>query len=256
MIITLFRDIKIYVNKTKFNSSFLFPSPNRVSDGKYTFNGTEYQLECNEVALNNSLHGHVYNKPFEVTNIETSEEMAAITFSYTSFGAVAGFPFSYKLDIIYTYAKSKLVIDFKVENIGEKEFPFGLGWHPYFKAENLAESKLKFKGDKKYFLNEKNIPQQEVPLPFETPLTLGDTFLDDCFLITKPETTFKTDDYKIKISFTSPTKESFLQVYTPNTRDCIAIEPMTCAPDSFNNNHGLLTLKPQEFFDWQIKLKF
>ena len=136
------------------------------SDGKYTFNGTEYQLECNEVALNNSLHGHVYNKPFEVTNIETSEEMAAITFSYTSFGAVAGFPFSYKLDIIYTYAKSKLVIDFKVENIGEKEFPFGLGWHPYFKAENLAESKLKFKGDKKYFLNEKNIPQQETLILF------------------------------------------------------------------------------------------
>ena len=31
--------------KNKFNSSFLFPFPNRIANGKYAFNNNEYQLE-------------------------------------------------------------------------------------------------------------------------------------------------------------------------------------------------------------------
>ncbi len=244
------------VYKSKFNSSFLFPSPNRIADGKYTFNNKDYQLECNEVALNNSLHGHIYNKSFQVTTTDINEEKAVITFTYSNNGTVIGFPFSYKLDIIYTFTKNNLTLDFKVVNTGIDEFPFGLGWHPYFNAKNLVSSSLDFDGTKKYHLNDKNIPQQEIPLPFTTPLTLGETFLDDCFLVNKPETTFTTDSYKIDMRFTSQTKESFLQVYTPDTRDCIAIEPMTCAPDCFNNKNGLLTLRPSETFDWQIVMSF
>lgn len=242
--------------KSKFNSSFLFPSPNRIANGKYTFNNKDYQLECNEVALNNSLHGHIYNKSFEVTATETTAEKAVVTFSYSNNGTVTGFPFSYKLDIIYTFTKNNLTLDFNVVNTGSDEFPFGLGWHPYFNATNLASSSLDFEGSKKYQLNDKNIPQQEIPLSFKTPLTLANTFLDDCFLVNKPATTFTSDSYKIDMSFTTQTKESFLQVYTPDTRDCIAIEPMTCAPDCFNNKNGLLTLKPSETFDWQIVMNF
>lgn len=244
------------VYKSKFNSSFLFPSPNRIDDGKYTFNQKEHQLVCNETALNNSLHGHIYNKHFEVSKTEASENNAVITFSYSNEGSTVGFPFSYKLGITYTFTKYNVTIDFNVINTGKQEFPFGLGWHPYFKSTNLNKSILNFEGNKKYSLNKKMIPLEEIKLPFKTPLTLEDTFLDDCFLINKPETTFKTPDYEIKIDFTSNTKDSFLQCYTPDTRDCIAIEPMTCAPNCFNNKNGLLTLKPNETFDWQINMKF
>ena len=100
------------------------------------------------------------------------------------------------------------------------------------------------------------IPQQEIQLPFKTPLILGDTFLDDCFLIDKPNAIFECEDYKIEMDFNSETEKSYLQVYTPDTRDCIAIEPMTCAPNSFNNKNGLLTLKPEETYSWQINMKF
>ena len=248
------KGLKLY--KSKFNSSFLFPSPNRIADGKYNFNGVDYQLECNETGLNNSLHGHIYNKSFQVSKIEASENQASVTFSYTNNGTVQGFPFQYLLDITYTFSKNALSINFKVINIGKQEFPFGLGWHPYFNAKNLASSTLNFNGDKKYILDEQMIPQQETQLPFKTPLTLGETFLDDCFLIKKPETTFKCNEYKIEIDFTSETEKSYLQVYTPDTRNCIAIEPMTCAPNSFNNKNGLLTLKPNETYDWQINMKF
>tara|TARA_R110001583_G_scaffold34847_1_gene116563 strand:+ start:5773 stop:6687 length:915 start_codon:yes stop_codon:yes gene_type:complete len=248
------KGLKLY--KSKFNSAFLFPSPNRIADGKYNFNGVDYQLKCNEAGLNNSLHGHIYNKSFQTSKIETSESQASVTFSYSNNRTVQGFPFQYQLDITYTFSKNALRLDFKVINTGKQEFPFGIGWHPYFNAKNLTSSNLNFNGDKKYFLNNQMIPQQEIQLPFKTPLTLEDTFLDDCFLIKKPEATFKCDAYKIEIDFTSETEKSYLQVYTPDTRDCIAIEPMTCAPNSFNNKNGLLTLKPTKTYDWQINIKF
>ena len=43
-------------------------------------------------------------------------------------------------------------------------------------------------------------------------------------------------------------KYNFLQVYTPPHRKSIAIEPMTCAPDAFNNKDGLIVLGPFESF--------
>ena len=40
----------------------------------------------------------------------------------------------------------------------------------------------------------------------------------------------------------------YLQVYTPPGRESIAIEPMTCAPNAFNNGMGLIRLDPGEAF--------
>ena len=244
------------VYKNKFNSSFLFPFPNRISNGEYSFKNKEYQLPCNEASLNNSLHGDVFNKSFSITNQVASENHAQITFSYSNNGTMVGFPFPYQLNITYTFTPNNLKLDFKVTNTGDNEFPFGLGWHPYFKTSNLKSSILNFKGEKQYYLDEKNIPQQEIPLKFETPLLMEDTFLDDCFIINKPETTFKTEAYEIGIDFSSETEKNFLQVYTPPTRNCIAIEPMTCAPNSFNNKHGLLTLIPNKEYHWKVNLSY
>src|SRR5665648_619205 len=38
--------------KNTYKSAFLFPFPNRISEGKYEFNQTKYELESNEKALN------------------------------------------------------------------------------------------------------------------------------------------------------------------------------------------------------------
>lgn len=248
------KGIDLYRNK--FNSSILFPSPNRISDGKYSFENKDYHLEINEVGLNNRLHGHVFNKSFSVSKIEENENSAAVTFSYKNEGNEAGFPFPYNLDISYTFSKNKLSLDFKVTNTGKTAFPFGIGWHPYFNAKNLNDAVLDFNGTLKYKINEKMIPISETDLTFKTPLTIEDTFLDDCFILNEPKTSFKTNDYKIEMDFTSETKKNYLQVYTPAKRDCIAIEPMTCAPDCFNNKNGLLIIEPAKSYEWQINLKY
>ena len=48
---------------------------------------------------------------------------------------------------------------------------------------------------------------------------------------------------------TGDRKYNFLQVYIPPDRCSIAIEPMTCSTNAFNNKEGLIILKPGEKFE-------
>lgn len=242
--------------KNTYKSALLFPFPNRISGGKYEFNQTKYELNCNETSLNNALHGHIYDKPFSVKNSEANENNAVVSFYYVDKGKTKGFPFPYQIEIIYTFSANKIDINFNILNTGKKSFPFGIGWHPYFKTSNLNSGSLDFEAENQYLLDEKMIPLNEIPLKFKTPLLIENTFLDDCFITNKPKASFKCEAYEIEMVYTSNTEKNYLQVYTPPTRDCIAIEPMTCAPNAFNNQNGLLVLEPNEKFEWQINLSF
>ena len=68
--------------KNKYNSAILFPYPNRIADGTYMFKNINYNLEINELALNNRLHGLVFNQSFTVKEKFTSIENAKIVFNY------------------------------------------------------------------------------------------------------------------------------------------------------------------------------
>lgn len=243
------------IYKKKYNSSFLFPFTNRISNGTYLFNDKTYNLEINETSLNNSLHGHIYNKTFYLKEKNTSHESATVTLIYINKGTSKGFPFSYEIDIKYTFTNNNISIDFNIINNDNKSFPFGIGWHPYFKTTNLNSCILDFNADNKYFLDKKMIPTEESPLNFKTPLLIEDTLFDDCFITKKSEVSLKTSEFNINLDFSSKTPNSFLQIYTPPKRDCIAVEPMSCAPNSFNNKNGLLILKPYDSYKWTVRLK-
>ena len=79
-----------------------------------------------------------------------------------------GFPFPYNINITYTFTNNKISLDFDVQNIGTNTFPFGLGWHPYFKTKNINESILNFEAEKQYLVNKNMIPTEETSLKFKT----------------------------------------------------------------------------------------
>ena len=144
-------------------------------------------------------------------------------------------------------------ITLKITNTGENTFPFGLGWHPYFLAENLAESELKFQSDLQIVNNDSQIPIGTEPIQFK--LLIGDQTLDDTYLLSDSNIHFSTQAYEMSMN-TFSTQENFLQLYIPPDRKSIAIEPMTCIPDVFNYKKGLLELSPNESYDWNIQLSF
>lgn len=240
--------------KQRYNSSWLFPFPNRIENGKYLFEGKEYQLKTNETALHNALHGFVYNKNFDLIQEEVSENFTELKFHYSYGGAIQGYPFPFDFQVSYTIKLNTIEINIKALNTGSSNMPFGIGWHPYFKSDALSKSILNFDGTSQYEVNDHMIPVKETTLKNDLPLELKDISLDDCFMSRTTKTNFNAGNYHLKIEFEPTHTRNFIQCYTPPARDCIAIEPMTCAPNAFNNEYGLLILKPNEQYLWNIKM--
>lgn len=237
-----------------YASSILFPFANRIKDGKYVFNDTEYAFKINEPGNKNALHGLVFDKTFQIINETVSQNSASITLNYIEENESIGFPFKYEIELEYVLSENTLDLNVLVKNIDSKEFPFTLGWHPYFVSSNLYNSSLTFDSDSQLNLDERCITTGIKIIDNAPVFNIEDKKLDDCFILNSNEIQFNTPEYKILINSTS--EESFLQIYTPPRANTIAIEPTTGVSDSFNNKMGLQILNPSEYYslNWNIKL--
>ncbi|TXE15048.1 aldose 1-epimerase [Seonamhaeicola algicola] len=238
-----------------YASSILFPFANRIKDGKYTFNNQSFQFETNQKEENNALHGLVYNKTFEVIKTVSNENTSSILLEYTENNVSKGFPYTYKIQLEYLFSETNLALKVTINNTDSKVFPFTLGWHPYFLSANLAESTLQFNSNEKIVLGERNITTGIEPTHTTEDLKIENKQLDDCWVLNTDEVIFKTPKYNLKFNATGNT--NFLQVYTPPKQNTIAIEPTTGVSDSFNNDIGLQTLKPNEAYSitWKLSIK-
>ena len=240
--------------KDNYASSVLFPFTNRLKDGEYSFNDSKYTLDRNEVDKNNALHGVVYNKKFTCIHSTLTSESASVSLQYKDDGTAKGFPFKFNLELTYTLNKSGINLSVNVFNEDEKPFPFSLGWHPYFKSEDLDNSAINFKSNTKYLFDQQYIISGTMPLDVEMPFHLKDVKLDDSYELETNEIEFATPAYGFKITSTS--KDNFLHLYTPDQPNVISIEPMTGLGNSFNNNIGLQMLDPKGRYnvEWNVAI--
>ena len=241
-----------YANSYK--SAVLFPFPNRIKDGAYQYLDNAYQLDINEKSLNNALHGLVFDKTFQLTGSEMHEERAKLELTYKSDGTLPGFPFRFKLKLIYRISfQGGLSLTFKIKNTDTGPFPYGMGWHPYFYTNNLASALISIPAQDFYSSDKRGLPQEPVLAQLPPEFELDDKNFDDAFSLKNPRCDLKTDTYDVSLGFKYP-EGTYLQVYTPPHRNNIAIEPMTCLANSFNNKIGFSELAPKKSDTWRIDL--
>lgn len=192
------------------------------------------------------MHGLVFDKEFLFENQNTSVNSTSITLSYTEKDKNPAFPYVYKITLIYTFSNTSVALEIKVDNIDSESFPFTLGWHPYFYSKNLSKSTLKFNADKKVNHNNKMITKNLEATNINELKDLDSGNYDDCFSLRSSKVIFETPTYNFTLN--SNLKENYLQIYTPENKNAIAIEPITGISDSFNNKVGLQLLKPNTSF--------
>lgn len=234
-----------------YASALLFPFVNRINDGKYTFQNTDFQLDCNHIAEGHAIHGLVYNKRFEVVEKRITAKQSLLTLKYEEESGEMGFPFKYSLQVTYKLGYNTLSVEFLVKNTDQQTFPFSVGWHPYFKTSDISKSQLVFSAKHQFINNCRNIPIQSDGLSGKRYLDFNAP-KDDCYALNHKKVEFCTPDYNMTI--VNSNENNILQIYTPQQTNLVAIEPMTAAPDSFNNNYGLKVLAPQQTFreNWQL----
>jgi aldose 1-epimerase len=250
---------------TSFKGSNLFPFPNRIADGKYSFNNEFHQLPLNFPNENNAIHGLVFDQEFIISEREDGSNSCMLVLTYEAV-ETAGYPFRYLFQVKYHFRENtRFDCEIKVKNIMSKPIPVGHGWHPYFKLGNepINNLVLQFPAETILKVDKRNIPTGEsTPYDKFNRLSLiSDTRLDDCFRLSKGKDRAEilimrgSKDFGYKIwQETGKYKYNYLQVYTPPHRKSIAIEPMTCIPNAFVNKEGLIILAPEESFSvlWGI----
>ncbi len=253
--VPIIKELSSLISENTFASSILFPFANRIKGGKYIFNTRTYQTEINQVEENNALHGFVYDKEFQLVKQQTTNSNASVILEYNETEFTKGFPFTYKIQVEYTLTKHSLELKVRVENTSENEFPFTLGWHPYFYSADLNKSILKFKSSKQVVFDETMIPIGTCKITNSQNFELKNKKLDDCFYLDANLVEFVTPAYCFQL--TSSEKENFLQIYTPKVKNTIAIEPTTGISNSFNTEIGLKKLLPKETYrvTWKLNLR-
>lgn len=250
--ISIIKDQTSLEYKDTFASAILFPFANRIKNGLYSFEGKEYQFNCNEKGRNNALHGLVFDKKFEVLNREVKSDSCAVTLLYQEKEKSVGFPYQYNIYVTYTLKEENIAVSVKIKNTDTNSFPFTLGWHPYFISSDLQNSLLRFDSDEKIQFDKDLITAGFITSKQEIPFQIKDNQLDDSFVLNTNVIEFTTPQYHLKLD--TNTTENYLQIYTPDNRKTIAIEPMTGICNSFNNKKGLQILDSKEEYniEWNV----
>ena len=246
----------------------LAPWPNRIEDGIYEFAGQKYSVEVNEVARRNALHGLVTNEIWQISNRTTD----AVTFSLDA-PASEGYPFHLQYSLEYHVDSDGLSIKLTAHNRGDGPAPFGASIHPYLIAdESTGVNQWEITLPADHFMSvdgERLLPVgiesvAATDFDFRNGRTIKDTFIDHAFKVSdgpvaRVVTVKAPSGNGVAMEFDSSSK--WVQIHTadrdgdPTGRLSLAVEPMSCPPNSFNSGLDLVLLEPGTDYSisWRIK---
>lgn len=233
----------------------LYPFPNRLQDGKYEWQGKKYKFPINDKDTGNALHGLGMLEPLRVENIEMTEHYAKITCIGQSEGENKAYPFAYTFSIAFKMKEPGYFTgEMSFTNNDKQPIPVGFGWHPYFKlTEKVDDLELKIPESEAIELDDKMIPtgKRKAFNNFDELARIGKTKLDTCFALQaeagREEVRLQNNTQQLYFwQEVGERKFNYLQLFIPPERQAIAIEPMTCNINAFNNEEGLIALEPGE----------
>jgi aldose 1-epimerase len=254
-------DFKEHVGSKGFKSCKLSPFACRIDNAQYKFGEATFTIE-KFLLGKNALHGLLYDAVFTVTAQYTDENKASVTMQHHYDGTEKGYPFQYDCIITYQLKKENaLSIKTTIINGSESLMPIQDGWHPYFiLGGKVDDLQLEFQSKEKVEMTDMIPTDKLLPYDdFNALKKIGDTFFDDCFSLNltecQPLCVLRNAEQKIQLEIHPAKTYPYLQIYTPDHRNSIALENLSAPPDAFNNAMGLIVLAPQEATDFETTYK-
>ena len=148
-----------------FGLPLLFP-PNRIADGRYTFEGRTYQYPITIEKEHNYHHGIIKGEPFAVSKaIESDEEVLIECRYYSNAGNDAifrDFPHAFKCKMTYRLTAEGLHLEVMFANRSDKAMPVGVGFHTPmripFAGGEAADYAMRAAVGEQVELNGRNLP--------------------------------------------------------------------------------------------------
>jgi len=253
---------------TSYGIPILFPFPNRIREGQFSFQGERY-------TVNPPRHGFVRDKAWGVSEHGASAEAGAWITSRFDAAAypseiLGQFPFPFQLEVTYRLKNTRLEIETSAENAGERDMPAGYGIHPYFRrpasgtltvparhrlelADSLPTGRLLDATNEYDLRRAADLKTLNLDDIYTSIATDGDSGLARCVIDDRE------NELQTVVEF--PREQfPYVVVYTPPApRPAICVEPNTCPTDAFNLQargiaSNLLTLAPGEKVKFNISI--
>jgi aldose 1-epimerase len=233
------------------------PWPNRVRDGRYTFDETPYQLPITEVARHTAIHGLVSWVRWSAAEVSAS----AVELEH-ELVPQPGYPWPLLLRTRWSVGADGLTVTHEATNPGATPAPFGLATHPYLLAPGgtVDDVVLEVPGQSRVLLDGRLLPigtarVAGTEFDFTAGRRIGAAVLDVAF-----GDVARGEDGRSVVTLRAPSgggvtlwaDEAFRwwQVFTgdtlgpPRRRRSIAVEPMTCPPDALRSGRDVVVLPP------------
>ena len=249
----------------------LFPFPNRVREGIYTFEGQTYSMEALlakgwDKGAGQAIHGLVGDRVWTV-EAATADENGAVLRSFFQMDAhpdiYEQYPFPCCITVIYTLSEGVLTMRTEVANIGQSNLPMGFGIHPWFPVSLQAGNPLPAslanvmpEQRQKALVHvpaegiwelEKLMPTGHVVSVADAPefdlrtfRALGEQFFDHVFTRVQSradgwsEGGLRDPDTGLEMYLAADSRFREWVLYAPLSRPVIALEPYTCVTDAVN----------------------
>lgn len=245
----------------------LFPFPNRIRDGRFSWQGRHYQLLCNDPRGANAIHGFVLNQPWRVAAVSEGTETGSFVTLTCDSGSLPAevqslWPGGFDLETTWLLHGHTLELQIDVRNCSDEDLPFGFGVHPYFRMPaNGAGLRRESAGKVSQWELSECLPSGKraaVSARCHQLLT-GQPFREDAFddafhieektnqgawLLRSPK------GWAIRAT-QGPGCDAFRDqvIFTPPHREAVCLEPYTCITDAINLQQqgvdaGLIVLPP------------
>ena len=233
----------------------LAPWPNRIRDGKYSFDGRDLQLPLTEPAHHNASHGLVRWASW--TPVEHTADSVSLRLRVMS---QPGYPWTLDLRVRYAVSVDGLTVTLTATNRSGSRAPYAAGAHPYLTTGSgpVDGWELTLPCDTRLLVDDQLIPTgreyvRDTELDFRTARPIGSTSLDTAFTGVS-----RTVDGRTEVRVRDPLsgevtvlwmdeRHRWLQLFTgdalpQHARQALAVEPMTAPPNAFGTGEDLVVL--------------
>ena len=236
----------------------LIPWPNRLADGRYRFDGVDYQVALTEPEKHNAIHGLLRWRPWSVL----AREQSRVTMGNRLF-PLQGYPFRLDVQVEYVLSQAGLRVATTATNLGGENCPYGAGQHPYLSPGSglLDECTLVLEAETRIVTDdERQLPVGtesvwNTPYDFRRGRSLGGLKVDFAFTGLARDRGGRawarlmgSDGRRAELWVDG--SYPIVEIYTGDTlaphrrRRGLGTEPMTCPPNSFRTGDGLIHLEP------------
>jgi aldose 1-epimerase len=254
----------------------LFPFPNRIRGGRYSWDGKDYELPESLVGYEgagNAIHGFCLDRPWRVVAQTESSVTGVFRISQDAPERLPLWPTDGEIEICYSLNDACLRGDITVRNPTDVPLPWGFGNHSYFRIplavdSNAGDCTIHAPVSKQWELDD-CLPTGRV-LHEDNVLSLSDGPAFDKLKLDDVYTGVQSVDGVVECRIVDPQAgtqivqrcdDSFREIvaFTPPWTTAVCLEPYTCTTDAINLQQrgvdaGLRVLPPGEVWKGWIEI--